>query len=49
MAKIVKRDPNRCPTHPGALLREDIMPAVRRNVKELAGCSASRASTFPTL
>ena len=36
MAKTLKRDPNRCPTHPGALLREDIMPAVRRNVKELA-------------
>ena len=37
MAKTAKRDPNRCPTHPGALLREDIMPAVQRNVKELAG------------
>lgn len=23
-----KRDPNRCPTHPGALLREDVLPAL---------------------
>jgi addiction module HigA family antidote len=25
---VAKRDPNRCPTHPGALLREDILPAL---------------------
>ena len=23
------RDPNRCPTHPGELLREDVLPALR--------------------
>lgn len=26
---IGKRNPNRCPTHPGELLREDVLPAVR--------------------
>jgi hypothetical protein len=30
MAYAAKRNPNRCPTHPGALLREDIIPAVGR-------------------
>ena len=25
---IAKRNPDRCPTHPGALLREEILPAV---------------------
>ena len=25
---IAKRNPKRCPTHPGALLREDILPAL---------------------
>lgn len=30
MAEIVaKRNPQRCPTHPGALLREDILPALK--------------------
>ena len=24
-----KRNPKRCPTHPGALLREDILPALK--------------------
>lgn len=23
-----KRDPKRCPTHPGAILREDVLPAL---------------------
>ena len=31
-----KRDPNRCPTHPGALLREDILPAAKRTKTEIA-------------
>jgi plasmid maintenance system antidote protein VapI len=25
---VAKRDPKRCPTHPGELLREDILPAL---------------------
>ena len=37
MAYAAKRNPNRCPTHPGALLREDIIPAVDRSVREIAG------------
>jgi len=36
MAHAAKRNPNRCPTHPGALLREDIIPEVRRSVSEIA-------------
>ncbi|GAB4365737.1 MAG: HigA family addiction module antitoxin [Methylohalobius crimeensis] len=30
------RDPNRCPTHPGALLREDVIPATGRSKAEIA-------------
>ena len=30
------RNPERCPTHPGALLREDIIPAVGRPKAEIA-------------
>ncbi len=26
---VAKRNPKRCPTHPGALLREDILPALK--------------------
>lgn len=36
MAYAAKRNPNRCPTHPGALLREDIIPAVGHSVSEIA-------------
>lgn len=31
-----KRAPNRPPTHPGALLREDILPALKLSVSETA-------------
>jgi addiction module HigA family antidote len=31
-----KRNPNRCPTHPGAILREDVLPAVNRPKTEIA-------------
>lgn len=30
------RSPGRCPTHPGALLREDILPAVGKPKTEIA-------------
>jgi len=30
------RDPDRCPTHPGELLREDIIPATGRTKTEIA-------------
>lgn len=36
MAYAAKHNPNRCPTHPGALLREDIIPAVGKPVSEIA-------------
>jgi addiction module HigA family antidote len=31
-----KRNPNRCPTHPGALLREDILPALNMSKTAIA-------------
>jgi addiction module HigA family antidote len=30
------RNPDRCPTHPGELLREDVLPAVGRTKAEIA-------------
>ena len=36
MAQTVKRHPGRCPTHPGALLREDVIPATGRSKTEIA-------------
>lgn len=32
-----KRDKNRCPTHPGALLRDDLIPATGRTKADIAG------------
>jgi antitoxin HigA-1 len=37
MAHQAVRNRNRCPTHPGALLREDIIPATGRTKAEIAG------------
>jgi plasmid maintenance system antidote protein VapI len=37
MAYAAKRGKNRCPTHPGALLRDDIVPATGRTKAEIAG------------
>src|SRR5437016_13541108 len=36
MVHGAKRNPNRCPTHPGALLREDVIPATGRTKAEIA-------------
>jgi addiction module HigA family antidote len=37
MAKYAaKRDPHRCPTHPGALLRQDVIPATGKSKTEIA-------------
>jgi len=38
MAKTAKRDrrPDRPPTHPGAILREDVLPALRLPVSDAA-------------
>ncbi|MFS2151451.1 HigA family addiction module antitoxin [Rhizobium sp. Rhizsp42] len=30
------RDPNRCPIHPGALLRDDLLPAIGKPTSEIA-------------
>ena len=36
MVHGAKRDPDRCPTHPGALLREDVIPATGKTKAEIA-------------
>jgi len=36
MAHVAKRDRSRCPTHPGALLREDVIPATGRSKSQIA-------------
>ncbi|CAN5365522.1 HigA family addiction module antitoxin [soil metagenome] len=36
MTTAAKRNRNRCPTHPGALLREDVIPATGRSKTEIA-------------
>lgn len=33
---LAKRNPNRCPSHPGALLREVVIPATGRTKVEIA-------------
>src|SRR4051812_40454495 len=37
MAYAAKCCKNRCPTHPGALLRDDVLPATGRIKAEIAG------------
>ena len=40
---MATRNPDRCPTHPGELLREDIIPAVQRPKSTIAaGLQISR-------
>jgi addiction module HigA family antidote len=36
MAYAAKRSKNRCPTHPGALLRDEIIPATGRTKSDIA-------------
>jgi addiction module HigA family antidote len=36
MAHAAKRTPHRCPTHPGALLREDVIRATGKTKAEIA-------------
>ncbi len=36
MVIAAKRSASRCPTHPGALLREDVIPATGRSKVEIA-------------
>lgn len=37
MYTATKRDPNRRPTHPGEILRVDVLPALNMSQTELAG------------
>ena len=37
MMHVARRAKTRCPTHPGALLRDDIIPATGRSKIEIAG------------
>src|SRR3954452_20468397 len=37
MVYRAKRDPNRCPPDPGALLRDEMIPATGRSKVEIAG------------
>ncbi len=34
--KAIRPDPNRAPTHPGAILREDVLPAIGEPVSAVA-------------
>ena len=34
--KPLRRDPNRAPTHPGAILREDVLPAIGETIVAVA-------------
>jgi addiction module HigA family antidote len=34
--RLIRRDPNRPPTHPGAILREDVLPAIGEPVASIA-------------
>ena len=43
-----KRNPARCPTHPGALLREDILPALGMTKTEIAEGSGTLVSISMT-
>ena len=36
MTHVARRNRTRCPTHPGALLREDVIPATGRTKSEIA-------------
>lgn len=33
---VAKRNPNRCPSHPGELLRDDVLPALRMTKTAIA-------------
>jgi addiction module HigA family antidote len=33
---VARRNPNRCPSHPGAILREDVVPATGKTKTEIA-------------
>lgn len=50
MAENPKRSPNRCPTHPGALLREVVLPAMPVKKTEFAAAlGISRQALYDLL
>jgi antitoxin HigA-1 len=47
---ISKRNVDRCPTHPGALLRDEIVPALNKSKSEIAdGLGISRQHLYDIL
>jgi plasmid maintenance system antidote protein VapI len=46
MGHIAKRHSDRCPTPPGALLRQDLIPATGRTKAEIADFSVSPVNIF---
>jgi addiction module HigA family antidote len=50
MVATLKRSAERCPTHPGALLREIVLPAIRASKVEIAAAlGVSRQSLYDIL
>ena len=50
MAGRAQRSPERCPTHPGAFLREIVLPAIRASKVEIAAAlGISRQSLYDIL
>ncbi len=47
---VAKRDRNRCPTHPGELLRENVIPATGKTKSEIAALlGISRRRLYDTI
>jgi addiction module HigA family antidote len=50
MASTSKRSPERCPTHPGAMLREIVLPAIAASKSEVAAAlGISRQALYDLL
>jgi antitoxin HigA-1 len=50
VARITQRSTDRCPTHPGAFLREIVLPAIRASKVEIAAAlGVSRQSLYDIL
>ena len=50
MVEYPKRAANRCPTHPGAMLREIVLPALKRSKVEIAeALGVSRQTLYDIL
>jgi antitoxin HigA-1 len=49
MVHTAKRNSHRCPTHPGALMREDVIPATGKTKAEIALLGISRQHLYDIL